>query len=149
MTDNTLNLFSQPMKKGAEASEELHDIEKTAGSELDDLRVQQMVGNTFLAFYDVDDWMDSKTAPDTFEFDSKIGKFYMTKNKKAHRRLVASGEIVFSPLEIEKFIHSQDGTLADFVDAMRADIYAVKKMDPGAKVVADKVYRQAAEADKS
>lgn len=139
----TLEMFRRPPRphnEDAKPTERPAGVERP-GSDLDDPRFQQMVGNTIAAFFSVDDWMDSKKAPDTFELNSKSGKFYMTRSKKAYVRLVAAGEVVFSPLEIEKFIHHPDGKLVDFIDAMNADIYAWKKMDPGAKVVADEVYR--------
>jgi hypothetical protein len=70
----------------------------------------------------------------TIELSSPRGKLWLTKSRKAHKRLVAAGEVVFSPLEVERFInlkHKDPGAITErLVDLL----YQMKKMDPGAKL---------------
>jgi hypothetical protein len=78
----------------------------------------------------VDQWMDAP-GMHTIELDSPRGKLWLTKSRKAHKRLVAAGEVVFSPLEIERVIDmKQEAITEQLVDL----IYQTKKMDPGCKL---------------
>jgi hypothetical protein len=70
----------------------------------------------------------------TIELDSPRGKLYLTKSRKAHKRLVAAGEVVFSPLEIERFINLQQKDPETITEQLVDLIYQLKKMDPGAKL---------------
>jgi len=115
----------------------------------DDPRILPVVANAFFDHFSVDEWVSSKSGQDTFEFNTPRGKLFWTKNRKAHKRLVAAGEVVFSPLEIERFVKMQlkdkllcakrlergedDGGPA-INQALIDLIYATKRMDPGAKL---------------
>ena len=111
--------------------------------------VQRMIGNAFLNFHSVDDWVASETAPDTFELDSPRGKLYLTKSRPRYARLVAAGEVVFSPLEVERFIELAQKCKLARAERLEAGeeegpaaiserlidlIYQLKTMDPGAKL---------------
>jgi len=97
----------------------------------------------------IDQWINAPEAPVTVEFDSPRGKFYLTKSRKEHRRLVAARAVVFTPLEVDRFVKLQKADkLARAERLERGEeegkpaineslvdlIYATKKMDPGAKL---------------
>jgi len=70
----------------------------------------------------------------TIELSSPRGKLWLTKSKKAHRRLVAAGEVVFSPLEVERFINLKQKDPEAINEKLVDLIYQLKKVDPGAKL---------------
>jgi len=102
----------------------------------------------------VDQWMDDKTAPISIELDSPRGKLYLTKNRAEHKRLVAACEVVFTPLEIERFMELDRKCKLARADRLKRGeeegkpaitehlvdlIYQMKKLDPGAKLDAMKL----------
>jgi hypothetical protein len=51
----------------------------------------------------VDQWIEAE-GMHTIELSSPRGKLWLTKSIPAYKRLVAAGEVAFSPLEVERFV---------------------------------------------
>lgn len=76
----------------------------------------------------VDEWIDDLEAPHTFELGSPRGKLYMTKCKKTYKRLVAAGEVAFSPLEVERFIEVVHKDPSAINEQLLDQIYQMKRL---------------------
>jgi len=81
----------------------------------------------------VDQWMDVP-GMHTIELSSPRGRLWLTKSRKEHKRLVAAGEVVFSPLEVERLIELVRRDKGAISERLLDHIYQLKKMDPGAKL---------------
>jgi hypothetical protein len=81
----------------------------------------------------VDQWMDAE-GMHTIELSSPRGKLWLTKSRKAHKRLVAAGEVVFTPLEIERFINLKHKDPEAISERLVDQLYQLKKIDPGCKL---------------